>query len=149
MKGLLPIRGSSSREENVGSGPQVGTFWGLRAQLGSRTILHASVPLIEAEAYGDCLTYPLGHCEDWEAWRRLGSAELGRRGIPPAMREHEYDAVPRGRIVYRTDDQHFILYADRKLQAPVPTWRIIRLFSLPEGQVRVCSDAHYPTPAVG
>ena len=105
----LPVEGGG---EAV---PGVGIFWGLRAEADARTILSVGVSLTEAEAYGDCLTYPGGHHDVWEAWRRLPPAELQRRGLTIALREHEYDAVPRGRIVYEVGAARFILYADRRL----------------------------------
>ncbi|MDH3030134.1 MULTISPECIES: hypothetical protein [Methylobacterium] len=124
--------------------PYVGIFWGVPDD--GRTVLVTDrTPLAEAEAYGDCLTHPRGHHEVWEAWRRLGATALRRRGLPPAIAGYEYEAFPRGRVVYMRGPALFTLYADRRLQRPEMIADLVQLFGLTGQDHVVHSDAHYRT----
>jgi hypothetical protein len=124
--------------------PSVGILWGVPE--GGRTVLVTDLmPLAGAEAYGDCLTHPRGHHEVWEAWRRLGATALRRRGLPAAIAAHEYEAFPRGRVVYMRAPGLFTLYADRRLQRPELVAEIVQLFGLGGQRHIVRSDAHYRT----
>lgn len=124
----------------------VGIFWGVPD--GGRTVLITDrTTLVEAEAYGDCLTHPRGHHEVWEAWRRLGATALRRRGLPPVIATHEYEAFPRGRVVYMRGLALFTLYADQCLQRPDTIADLVRLFGLTGQHHTVRSDAHYCTMA--
>lgn len=126
--------------------PCVGIFWGV--SVGGRTVLVTDrTPLAQAEAYGDCLTHPCGHHEVWEAWRGLGATALSRRGLPPAIAAREYEAFPRGRVVYMCGPGLFTLYADRRLQRPDTVADLVRLFGLTREHHAVRSDAHYRTLA--
>lgn len=102
-------------------------------------------PLAEAEAYGECLTHPRGHHEVWEVWRRLGATVLRRRGLPPIIASHEYEAFPRGRVVYMRGPALFTLYADRRLQRPNTIDELVHVFGLSAMKHAVRSDAHYRT----
>ncbi|QEE39190.1 hypothetical protein [Methylobacterium sp. WL1] len=124
--------------------PSVGIFWGVPE--GGRTVLVTDrTPLAEAEVYGNCLTHPRGHHEVWEAWRKLGATMLRRRGLPAAIASHEYEAFPRGRVVYMRKPALFTLYADRHLQSPKTIAELVRLFGLAGEHHAVRSDAHYRT----
>jgi hypothetical protein len=96
------MKNSHERGQRKTSGrvpePHVGIFWLLNGKL-----LIDSVPLGEAEPYGDHLTHPRSHIDVWEQWR------LG--GKVPA--ESEYEEFPRGRVMYNTKTQRFTLLADR------------------------------------
>ncbi|WP_298951121.1 hypothetical protein [uncultured Methylobacterium sp.] len=128
--------------------PSVGIFWGVPD--GGRTVLVTDrTTMTEAEIYGDCLTHPRGHHEVWEAWRKLGATALRRRGLPPAIAGHEYEAFPRGRVVYMREPALFTLYADRHLQRPEMVAQIVQLFGLAGERHAVRSDAHYRTRAGG
>jgi hypothetical protein len=128
--------------------PSVGIFWGVPD--GGRTVLVThSTTMTEAEVYGDCLTHSRGHHEVWEAWRKLGATALRRRGLPPAVAGHEYEAFPRGRVVYMREPALFTLYADRRLQRPETIAEILQLFGLAGERHTVRSDAHYRTQAGG
>jgi hypothetical protein len=107
--------------------PRVGIIWGLRDGAEPLILVADCTPLADAEAYGDFLTHPRGHAEVWEGWRRMGPAGLARRGLPTVIAWHEYEHFPRGRAVFDTTTQRFILYADRKLQVPNVLREALRL----------------------
>lgn len=124
--------------------PSVGIFWGV--PVGKHIVLVTDrTPITEAEDYGNCLTHPRGHHEVWEAWRKLGATTLRRRGLPTAIASHEYEAFPRGRVVYMREPALFTLYADRRLQSPETIAELVRLFGLAGERHAVRSDAHYRT----
>ncbi|MCJ2015957.1 hypothetical protein MKK84_00690 [Methylobacterium sp. E-065] len=124
--------------------PSVGIFWSVPK--GDRNVLVTDrTVLAEAEVYGDCLTHPRGHHEVWEAWRRLGATALRRCGLPPAIAGHEYEAFPRGRVVYMRGPALFTVYADRRLQRPETIAELVQLFGLAGERRAIRSDAHYRT----
>lgn len=126
--------------------PSVGIFWGVPD--GGRIVLVMDrTSLAEAEAYGDCLTHARGHHEVWEAWRALGTTGLRRRGLPTTIAGEEYEAFPRGRVVYMLAPALFTLYADRRLQRPELVAELVHLFGLRGQRHVVRSDAHYRTLA--
>jgi len=113
---------------------------------GGPTLIIDSVAVVEAERYGDCLTHPLGHADVWERWRALTGRERRRVGVPVAVVKHEYDDLPRGRIVSAASGERFKIYADRTLHdAPWPR-RIIEAFVLDPDRCILVADAHYRTP---
>ena len=116
-----------------------------RPLLTSIILVADSVPLSAAEPYGDCLTYPDGHHEVWTRWQRLGARGLTVRGLPPAIMAYEYDAVPRGRIVFECPARRFVIYADSKLFAAATVARIVHRFGLAQDSWEVRPDAHYRT----
>jgi hypothetical protein len=64
-------------------------------------------------------------------------------GYPVRIVSTEYDEWPRGRIVYETMSQRFVIFADRRLQAPDTIDAIKTAFGLGEATVIVKSDLHY------
>lgn len=121
---------------------KVGIFWGVPRGAGF-TLVTDATPLAAAEPYGDLLTHSRGHYEVWEAWRRLGGGGLARRGLPGVIALSEYEAFPRGRIVYDTEAETFTIYADRKLQTAAFLGELVRAFGLGDRRRVVRSDAHY------
>ena len=119
-------------------GPSVGIFW----KIGRVLVIDHSA-LVEAEAYGDCLTHAAGHYERWEAWQALGASRLRSLGYPDAIVTSEYDDWPRGRIVHEVPANRFVLYADRRLQTTDMIAALTKAFGLEAQTVVVRSDAHY------
>ena len=108
--------------------PQVGIFWILPDGL-----LAFGVPYSEGEKYGDFLNTPDGH---YETWRKLRHAS----GKLP----EDYTSYPRGRIVYRINDQKFLVYMNRKhIEDTKIKKRIISKFRLPADRVEFNHDHHY------
>ena len=119
-------------------GPSVGIFWKLNDIL----LLDRS-QLIQAERYGDFLTHPRGHYEQWEAWRRLSVRKLRALGYPTLIASTEYEEWPRGRVVCDRPRALFIIYADRRLQNRGFVGALVSAFGLSEQNWRVRSDTHY------
>ena len=138
--------GPSCAERETATKPSVGIFWGVPDN-GRTVLVTERTTLAEAESYGDCLTHPHGHHEVWEAWRSLGATALRRGGLPPAIASHEYEAFPRGRVVYMRGPALFTIYADRRLQRLDTIDELVCLFGLTMEHHTVRSDAHYRTLA--
>lgn len=119
--------------------PRVGIFWMVSTASGAR-ILAASCPLSEAEPYGDCLTFGPGHYRIWDGWRRSRELDAEARSI---VRAHEYEAWPRGRIVFDRLRDGFMLYADRQLMGAATVGQICERFQLPRERTTVEGDSHY------
>jgi hypothetical protein len=118
--------------------PAVGIFWRV-----NRILVIDRSTLDEAEPYGDCLTHAAGHYDRWQEWQALGIAWLEAAGYPDRIAWTEYDQWPRGRIVYETPRQAFVLYADRRLQKPDVINALKTTFGLNDAEVIVRSDSHY------
>ena len=106
-------------------------------------LLADKTPIDQAEEYGDCRTHATGHAEFWERLSLLGATWLERHNLPTAPAWHQYEAVPRGRVVYWPKEQRFIIYADRRLHGPTFIAQIVAAFGIPVGRHEVKSDAHY------
>lgn len=114
----------------------VGIFWAIQEQGEAASIVDHRCSLKEAEAYGTMLTCPHGHYEVWEQWRKAG----GRAAIA----ESEYEGWPRGRIVYDTESDRFILYADAQiLRDRTLMAEIHEKFRLPIDRTDAKWDNHY------
>ena len=119
-------------------GPSVGIFWKV-----DHALLLDRSPLAQAEVYGNCLTHPEGHYEQWERWRRLGIRQLRTLGYPTAIATTEYEAWPRGRVVYEKPKKLFIIYADRRLHSQTIVSALVVAFGVVGQPWRVMTDAHY------
>ena len=85
----------------------------------------------------------------WEQWHRLGGPRLAALGLPAQIASSEYDEWPRGRIVYEQPARRFVIYADRRLQAPDLIAAVRTAFGLTGAEAAVKSDLHYrvfPSP---
>ncbi len=109
---------------------RVGIFW----LLGDGSLLVDSTPLAEAEPYGECLTHPRSHIDQW--------AEFQRQGI--FARDIEYEEMPRGRVVYDTRQKRFAIYGDRCiLRKKAIVRKVMLAMSLAESRTKTSSDPHY------
>ena len=127
------MKNSHERGQRKTSGrvpePHVGIFWLLNGKL-----LIDSVPLGEAEPYGDHLTHPRSHIDVWEQWRLDGK-------VPG---ESEYEDFPRGRVIYNTKTQRFTFLADRRILKDNGIVRkIMSKMKLPNQKTDKGTDSHY------
>lgn len=120
----------------------VGIFWMIGNGEPSALLVDRS-RLDSAESYGDCLKHAGGHFEIWERLKNRGARFLAGQGLPSAIAFCEYEDFPRGRVVYRTADERFVIYADRRLHGPDTIRRIAAAFGLTNSRVVVRTDAHY------
>jgi hypothetical protein len=110
--------------------PRVAIFW----LLGDSTLLLETTPLADAEPYGECLTHPRSHIDQWEIFRREGRVAL----------DIEYEEPPRGRVVYNLRTEEFVIYADRCiLRRKLIIRRIMAAMHLLSRTTEVKTDAHY------
>jgi hypothetical protein len=79
--------------------PRVGIFW----MLADGSLLVDSSPLSAAESYADCLTHSRSHIDVW--------AELQSSGRAPT--DVEYEEYPRGRVIFETRQDRWVIMADR------------------------------------
>ena len=120
----------------------VGIFWAVQAQRAAATLLAHRCSLDEAEPYGSMLTCAHGHYEVWEQWRK----DIGAHPTDTAqlIAASEYEEWPRGRIVYDTETDRFILYADGQiLRRPALMTAISERFGLPMDRTDAKRDNHY------
>ena len=123
--------------------PRVGIYWGLIHAANELELVVDTTSLPEAEPYGDFLTHPRGHYEVWESWQQTGPQGLARMKLPKLIAWTEYEAIPRGRVVYNTTTRHFTVYADRRLQRPPFGEIIAGRFGLLSQSYSMASDPHY------
>lgn len=108
---------------------RVGIFWLFRGKL-----IIDFTPLSKAERYGECRNHARGHLEHWTELQRL-------RTVPADV---EYEEPPRGRVVYDSTHERFVLYADRCiLSKKAVLEQIIVALLLPSEQTTTSSDLHY------
>jgi hypothetical protein len=111
--------------------PEVGIFWELDGKL-----IIDGVLLDIAESYGRFLNYPRGHDELWSTYQLIN--------VVP--RDVEYHQAPRGRVVYDTVSQQFLLYVDACiLRNKTLVNQILRQLKLPSN-VSARLDEHYRCP---
>jgi hypothetical protein len=90
-------RSEQDQRQAPAAGPQVGIVWELNGAL-----FIEGVSLTEAESWGQFKNYPGSHEKMWRKYQRIDAV----------ARDLEYDAPPRGRVVYDMAGQQFHLYAD-------------------------------------
>ena len=125
---------------NIELHPRVGIFWAICPLSEPVQIISTSCGLEDAELYGDCLTFGPGHFEIWSAWQKSGLEDPSARAL---VRAYEYEAWPRGRIVYDRTQDCFNLYCDRKMMNLAMINEIILLFFLPVARTNILADTHY------
>ncbi len=112
------------------SSPEVGIFW--IDDLGR--MFAASASLRKAEDYGEFKVFEKGHLELWDAAIRAN----------PKWRHLEYEEVPRGRVVFRKNQEkpEFIVYMPKRIGKY--RTKVIGRFNLPSGHIRFdFDDEHY------
>ncbi|MCG8453849.1 MAG: hypothetical protein MI717_11785 [Spirochaetales bacterium] len=117
--------------------PHVGIFWTYQGKL-----FHlASCPLSEGTHTEISIDYSLGH---YSCWFIMGQKGILNR-LPQNMRE-EYDSIPRGRVVYLFEEDHFVIYHGDDF-APELKHELMEKLNLPPHQTRDDVDEHYnPLP---
>jgi hypothetical protein len=120
----------------------VGIFWAIPNEQAGAILVDRRCSLQDAERYGGRLTYPLGHHEVWDQWRK----QMAGREVPvlSIVAMSEYEEWPRGRVVYDTERERFIVYADAQiLERSTLLSAIHESFGLPTGRTDAKRDDHY------
>lgn len=120
----------------------IGIFWRVKQPSGSKLVSHV-VSLEEADDYGDFLTHPSGHYEVWESWKREGVMGIRKMGLPTEIFSTEYEAHPRGRVVFNQTKNLFTIYADKRLQSRDVILEIAKMFGIEKRKYVIKSDSHY------
>jgi hypothetical protein len=120
----------------------VGPFWVVE-ESGKPAIVALTVPLEQAETYGDMLTVETGHFEHWSRLAGRGAAALRTAGEPTAPVWSEYEEWPRGRVIFDCVARQFVIRADRQLHQPAFVRLITDCFCIEAHQVSVLPDDHY------
>lgn len=137
------LRAPSGAQPSPPLGPHVGIFWDLAAPGRAPDLLADRSALADAEPYGARLGHARGHCEIWDKWQALGARALARRGLPAALAWQEYDAYPRGRVIFTPATHSFIVYADPKCHTRRHKCAVLSLFGLSSRSTTFAYDAHY------
>jgi hypothetical protein len=108
---------------------KVGIFWVYNTQP-----IVAAVSLPEGLDDGDFINGPYDHLPYWEIVCRT----------TPALRMVEYDAVPRGRVLYKKAEGRCVVYMDKVLHREDVKQVIMHHFELPVA-TPFLTDLHYTT----
>lgn len=109
--------------------PRVGIFWLFKGRL-----ILDSTPVSQGEAYGGNVGHATAHIDYWSRLQQ-------QHGVPP---EAEYDEVPRGRVVYNTKTEQYVLMADKHILAESKVVKeILRELHLPNNTTLDGTDFHY------
>ena len=131
---VIQFRHENLAKTKVASTPEVGLFW---CDL-SGNLYSESVPLPQAEEYGEFKISDKAHFDNWDKAVRAN----------PKWKGLEYEEIPRGRVVYKIDPKkpEFIVYLPKVLLKFKS--KILARFNLPVGHVRFdTSDEHYQMAA--
>ena len=117
--------------------PEVGIFWTFDGKL-----FHLeSSPVSKAVRTRVSVDYAVGHYAAWFMMEKKGLLS----SLPPHMRD-EYDAIPRGRVVFLFDQENYVIYHGDDYNEAIEAEIVDRLH-LPEGGFREEVDEHYnPLP---
>jgi hypothetical protein len=142
----LPVRADCWFESMIGATGHpnsfVGIFWAISYEGAGAILVDHRCSLQDAERYGGMLTYPLGHHEVWDRWRkRMAGLEVPVLSI---VAMSEYEEWPRGRVVYDTERERSIVYADAQILGRSALLSAIHeRFGLPIGRIDAKWDDHY------
>ena len=117
--------------------PFLGIFWGV-TERGHSRLLCDKVLLVQGELYGDAITWG----EHYNFWERL-RYQKSPHALTQVPAWSEYEEWPRGRVIYDTQKEKFIVYADRKLLTEAARQAIMKAFSLPASNTSYYPDSHY------
>lgn len=121
----------------------VGFFWIVEDRNGADLVIGETMPLQNAEIYGDTLTNPNGHYDFWERMKSSRAKSREYRNINERVFQSEYEDWPRGRVVYHIKGQKFSLLADKRLHTIRRLKMLREHFNLPDNHTDYKKDGHY------
>jgi hypothetical protein len=108
--------------------PRVGIFW-----LVDKRLIIDTTAISEAGDYGDFKIHEGDHVTHWAAMDKRGEVPRGT----------DYEEHPRGRAVFNTKTEQFILYADRCiLRKKSVVKKLLRIMHLPDNTA-LSTDEQY------
>ena len=108
---------------------EVGIFWIYRGEL-----IQESLPHVEGEVYGEFINGKSGHYEFWKSVQKR----------VPALRNYEYDEVPRGRVIFSKRDGKFHIYGSEQfVKNEEERNMVLKAFNIPEAEAVFRFDEHY------
>jgi len=110
--------------------PLLGIFWFFKGKL-----LKAETPWEEGIEGPEAINAKDDHVNVWPTMQRQN----------PALRNLEYEEVPRGRVVFLKKPRKFCVYMDKQLHTPAIKRMILAQFHLPKSSTQFLSDLHYTT----
>lgn len=114
--------------------PKVGIFFFVAGK-----IIMDAVPLEQGEPYGDAIQ----HNSHYEFWERLVPKNIAERNL----KSRDYNAYPRGRVVYFQKQKTFRIYRDACLKPEKEIEKVIAKFELAGEKMELMKDAHYKCEA--
>lgn len=118
-----------ARAQPVASG-KIGIFWVYHGKL-----LATAFGLNAGMKYGDALNGPTDHVKYWPVFQARYAA----------LRDLEYQDVPRGRVLFMQPTRQFRVYMDKTLHKTAIKSALRKAFSLPASRTHFLTDAHYTT----
>jgi hypothetical protein len=116
---------------------RVGIFWSYENKL----FHHESSPLSEGVKTRISIDYEVGHYAAWFIMDKRGILKK----LPRNLRA-EYDAIPRGRVVYLLKKEKFVVYHGDEFDSEQYDM-LLKLFHLPPEKTMDGIDMHYnPLP---
>ena len=120
---------STSKDRSLEETPCIGIWWFCRS-----SILKFAQPLHEVESINGWQDSPASH---FELWPRLQAEQAD-------LRSDEYTDHQRGRVLFRQEDESFVVYGSKSLIWDKHFQRqIVGEFHLPVGKTIFVADAHY------
>ena len=113
--------------------PRVGIFWMYHHEI----IFDHKITLDEGIHYGDAITGTNDHADYWEELRLKGVLTQ----LPLSLRD-EYFSIPRGRVVYHSNNDRFFIYHGNNV-AKADLIKIRKAFNLPKDKTICEQDFHY------
>lgn len=122
---------------HVYSQSKIGIFWFVEEK-GKSYLLTDMVPVNRGEQYGNSITWG-GHYDFWEKIRKRRDKYL----VSQVPRWSEYEEWPRGRVIFNTHDNSFVVYADKKILTDRGKKEISMTFCLNDCSTVFRTDGHY------
>jgi len=134
MSGVEQIEAAQARNlavqrSRLASMPEVGLFW-----LIDNKLVTDSIPWRQADLHGGFYGGKNGHATFWATLQRL----------QPRWKGKEYTDFPRGRLLFDSKEEVFLVYSSRGIvNSPDLRKMILAEFNLPLAATKFVADYHY------
>ena len=122
-------RNLAVQRSRLASMPEVGIFW-----LIDNKLVADSIPWRQADIYGGFYSGKNDHATFWATLQRL----------MPQWKGNEYTDFPRGRVLFDSKDEAFLVYSSREIVNSQDLKKMILAeFNLPMAATKFAADFHY------